>query len=1153
MERYFDKKPKGTKTRIEYDNHSKQKIIKDFVEIEIDQPKRKIQSKIIIEDIEIVFPYLPYENQVIYMTKVIQALNSKSVAGLESPTGTGKTLCLLCACLGWLKAKRSQLKAERDSFGINDNDASSNLIPRIYYSSRTHSQLSNVIKELKKTCYLPKTAILSSRDNMCVHNVIKNFKGNALNMKCKQSRLRKECKYYYGAERLPYSSYNDVDIEELVTAGSKSGFCPFFYERRKKDDADIIFLPYNYIFEPMIKRTLKLKLANSILVIDEAHNIESVCEEAISSQLSFRVIDDVLNDLKAIKVLIESGQANDNLGKESVFASLNPQSITEEEEILSSIKAYLKSFTIKTGKFWPDVGLKLTPKELFDIFFQGSKGKDRQQLLIQSKPITGLNENNIDNHIALLRTIELGLSEELQKNSIIGEYILILEVIKLLSSNYLAFVQSGDSNPFNNFCNNYKFFLNDVEDASSSGISFATKKYANNKIRTLFLYCFNPGFGFKEILTEDLQSVIITSGTLSPIEGVESELKCNFGIKLENRHVVDHAQISLTILTHSISKKNIEFRFDNPNKGNVVMIEELGYTIVELSKLSPGGILVFFTSFSFMNICISLWADKEILSEIEKAKEIFKDMHDAQKNKVVLKAFTEANRNCSKGKGAIMFSVFRGTASEGIDFSDDYARMVILIGIPYPNLGDVRVQMKREFLSEFNRTHLQFIKDKSVKRLSGSEWYNQKATRTINQALGRVIRHINDYGSMVLLDVRFRDFHFKKLFSCWLRESVRVYYDSKILYDIKTFFEKMKTYIGTKQINTNQNHSKLIDQYETEFNKRNSIAKGVKVSLTNYNNCDNSNSNDINNHYCNGIGNSSISINIINIDNGINNENLNRGINQSFTIDLPNQKQNNINISTNVIKNGKNNNYNFNTKQILQPLKAPKFIVSDSPFKVNQTKVDVKSDANANVNESTDDVFDVMNSDELMKVLNDNFSFVDEDQREGMDDNNNKNTNINRQNIIDQNNNMRFSNNNLILLKSETKKQSPLNSSNKKIVKREPELNIHMETDIFTDNCNQIQLNQIEDKSNEQITPLKPSNLDSSNKPQSKEIRSELIIKKLLELKDRSELDSLLEKYNLKIDFDNEQKEKEVKKSITPKKRIECPVCFDNSQDNKQM
>ena len=58
-----------------------------------------------IQDIDIDFPFEPYDVQVAYMTKVIEALQTKDNAILESPTGTGKTLCLLCATLAWHKAE----------------------------------------------------------------------------------------------------------------------------------------------------------------------------------------------------------------------------------------------------------------------------------------------------------------------------------------------------------------------------------------------------------------------------------------------------------------------------------------------------------------------------------------------------------------------------------------------------------------------------------------------------------------------------------------------------------------------------------------------------------------------------------------------------------------------------------------------------------------------------------------------------------------------------------------------------------------------------------------------------------------------------------------------------------------------------------------
>lgn len=38
--------------------------------------------------------------------------------------------------------------------------------------------------------------------------------------------------------------------------------------------------------------------------------------------------------------------------------------------------------------------------------------------------------------------------------------------------------------------------------------------------------------------------------------------------------------------------------------------------------------------------------------------------------------------------------------------------------------------------------------------LSGQEWYRQQASRAVNQAIGRVIRHKDDYGAIVLCDNR---------------------------------------------------------------------------------------------------------------------------------------------------------------------------------------------------------------------------------------------------------------------------------------------------------------------------------------------------------------------------------------------------------------
>lgn len=44
--------------------------------------------------------------------------------------------------------------------------------------------------------------------------------------------------------------------------------------------------------------------------------------------------------------------------------------------------------------------------------------------------------------------------------------------------------------------------------------------------------------------------------------------------------------------------------------------------------------------------------------------------------------------------------VCRGRISEGLDFSDSAARAVLLVGIPYPQMADPIVILKKEYLQK---------------------------------------------------------------------------------------------------------------------------------------------------------------------------------------------------------------------------------------------------------------------------------------------------------------------------------------------------------------------------------------------------------------------------------------------------------------------
>jgi regulator of telomere elongation helicase 1 len=98
-----------------------------------------------------------------------------------------KTLSLLCASLAWQQSKSEDIK--RSKLAIQSLPSAVNaIIPTntsvIIYASRTHSQLTQVVKELKSTAYRPKITVLGSRDQLCIHERLTKLKGNALNQAC---------------------------------------------------------------------------------------------------------------------------------------------------------------------------------------------------------------------------------------------------------------------------------------------------------------------------------------------------------------------------------------------------------------------------------------------------------------------------------------------------------------------------------------------------------------------------------------------------------------------------------------------------------------------------------------------------------------------------------------------------------------------------------------------------------------------------------------------------------------------------------------------------------------------------------------------------------------------------------------------------------
>lgn len=79
--------------------------------------------------------------------------------------------------------------------------------------------------------------------------------------------------------------------------------------------------------------------------------------------------------------------------------------------------------------------------------------------------------------------------------------------------------------------------------------------------------------------------------------------------------------------------------------------------------------------------------------------------------------------------------------------------------------------------------------------LPGKVWYEKQAFRALNQALGRCLRHKNDWGALIMVDERFSQNpdHYCAGISKWIRRNLRHYsIFAEFLADLSEFSAKFE-------------------------------------------------------------------------------------------------------------------------------------------------------------------------------------------------------------------------------------------------------------------------------------------------------------------------------------------------------------------------
>ena len=613
---------------------------------------------------------------------------------------------------------------------------------KIYFVSRTHSQLSQFSSQLKLTSfpsciddlgterikYLP----LGSRKQLCINPSVYRLNDlQAINKACQSLQQDTEkCKFmpkmYNEEDNIRKENLNDLvmsdiyDIEDIHKMGEELNICPYYSTRNDIPIAEIISMPYQLLLQKDTRQLLGLELNDSVVVIDEAHNLLDTISRIYSSQVSFK-------DLKLIK---------------------------------KGLKIYTKKFIFKmsAGNRINIAKLNKLINGLYKFIAAAEEsGKVTPGAIIDRNDIFG------DNVTDLLNIYDLELY--LVKSKLAFKLESYMEKTMKLESTEEFYRSTGNPKLFE-----IKAFFYSLSNPLKSGKFFWDRTSQNDIILKYLLL--DPSEDFKDVLDES-KCVILAGGTMEPITdftdflvpSLEKEKIIHFSCD----HVIPDSNLKVFTVCRSQRANSFEFSYQKRNEEK--MINDLGCALRDLLAQVPDGSVAFFPSYSYLAKVIEVWKRSGVYGEIAQIKKIFQE----ERNRSVDETLMEYRKSIALKEstdienGALLLSVVGGKMSEGINFSDELARAVIMVGLPYPNAFNSDLIAKKGYIEQ---KYLSMGSTSTFAKSKSQEFYENLCMKAINQSVGRAIRNINDYAVIFLIDMRYSQPRIQSKLSGWVRKRI---------------------------------------------------------------------------------------------------------------------------------------------------------------------------------------------------------------------------------------------------------------------------------------------------------------------------------------------------------------------------------------------
>ena len=574
-------------------------------------------------------------------------------------------------------------------------------VRKILYAARTHSQLSQFVSEVHRIDPTLRVIALGGRGVLCGNPSLQSKSEAARNDACldmKESSCK--CPLKSATETLALHLLTQpTDVEEAAELGKAAHTCAYYGSRQAVAAAQVVVVPYSILFSASTREAVGVSLKESLVIVDEAHNVPEALRAIHSCHLSLPMVEGSLHQLGAYVERYQSRLA----GRHLFY-------LGQLRKVLLAFSKHLKKEETAAELQSPTaflLDLKLGQVNLFKITRYLEKSRLAQKLR--------------------------GFQPE---ETVLSKHV-----------SAMSYTQT---------------FL---EKLSLTAGKVVTEK---KELRYVLL---DPAVCVKD-LWKEAHGVALVGGTLRPFAHVATELLGDPATieearqaDLENRrnehqasvktesehlttftcgHVVDPSNVLLQCYTRGPSGSPLDLRFST--RSNDTTLDEVGRTILELCRHIPCGVVVFLPSYSYEATLVRRWKATGLWTELAQLKKLHREPTSSKTVDVSLSAYA-----FDATQGALLLSVMGGKLSEGINFANDMARGVLVVGLPYADPND---PVLREKMAGNNQ-----------------EYYQTLCLRSVNQSVGRAIRHAKDYAVIGLLDGRYTQKRIWKDLPGWLRQS----------------------------------------------------------------------------------------------------------------------------------------------------------------------------------------------------------------------------------------------------------------------------------------------------------------------------------------------------------------------------------------------